>query len=56
MNLGGGSFLGRPRKPEELKSTTIFVKVPNLILREMIKDGNPREVIMSLIKEKYEKK
>jgi hypothetical protein len=47
-----GVFLGRKRLPEELQKTTIYLNVPNWIIRILEKEGKPNKVILSII-EKY---
>lgn len=45
--------MGRKRKPEEEKSTTIFLRLPNPLLWKIEKDGDVQKVILSILEYHY---
>jgi hypothetical protein len=52
-----GGFLPRPRKEVRVKDLykPVFLHVPNEIFDKIVKDGTPKDVIMQLILDKYDK-
>lgn len=52
--------MGRLRKPDEEKKTTIFLKLPNPLLwkleEEAGEEGKPQDTILRILEEYYKKK
>ena len=61
LEVGRGvCIMGRPRKPEEEKQTTIFLRLPNPLLwkleNEAGAEGKAQEAILKILLEYFEKK